>query len=134
MREYWKRPGNREKKLEAQRRRYWKMKNAGEPSYYDRYMTRFSRHHVTREAFEALVIAQGGACAICLKPGTWETLCVDHDHACCPGFYSCGKCIRGALCRGCNGALGKMNDDTRALQRAIEYLQSAPKKRVNNAT
>lgn len=35
-------------------------------------------------------------CAVC---GTHEDLCVDHDHSCCPGSRTCGKCVRGALCK-----------------------------------
>lgn len=38
-------------------------------------------------------------------------LAVDHDHACCPGHYSCGKCVRGLLCQDCNIAAGKLRDD-----------------------
>ena len=30
---------------------------------------------------------------------------IDHDHRCCPGSESCGKCIRGILCSSCNTGL-----------------------------
>ena len=51
--------------------------------------------------------AQGGKCAICKQPpGEDEVLHWDHDHACCPGSSSCGECIRGLLCAGCNMRLG----------------------------
>ena len=41
--------------------------------------------------------AQGGACAMCreLFDGEYH---VDHDHACCSGKKSCGKCVRSLLC------------------------------------
>lgn len=31
---------------------------------------------------------------------------IDHAHTCCEGRRSCGSCIRGMLCNGCNMALG----------------------------
>lgn len=34
-------------------------------------------------------------CEVC---GTTQNLCIDHDHDCCPGAKTCGKCIRGVLC------------------------------------
>src|SRR6266496_914731 len=38
-------------------------------------------------------------------------LTIDHDHDCCPGSASCGKCIRGFLCGLCNSAIGMLNND-----------------------
>src|SRR5674476_92183 len=51
------------------------------------------------------LIAKG--CAIC---GSMKNPHIDHDHNCCPGRYSCGKCVRGALCAKHNVSLGAFND------------------------
>jgi len=70
--------------------------------------------------------AQGDVCAICLKPETKHhslVLKIDHDHACCSGNQSCGKCVRGLLCSSCNRALGLFGDDPSVLQAAITYLE-----------
>jgi len=64
-------------------------------------------------------------CAICEGE---SDLVIDHDHACCPvdkfpGYkVSCGKCIRGLLCRRCNTALGMLDDDSAKIQGLIAYL------------
>lgn len=59
-------------------------------------------------------------CSICGV--TDRTFHVDHDHGCCPGARSCGKCVRGLLCSQCNQALGLFGDNTDVLSKAIEYL------------
>lgn len=33
---------------------------------------------------------------------------VDHDHDCCPGGWSCGRCVRGLICSECNVLEGKI--------------------------
>lgn len=68
---------------------------------------------------------QGGLCA---NPGCFNEppadrrFDVDHDHACCPGDKTCGKCIRGLLCRRCNQALGLLGDDAKRVQGLVDYL------------
>jgi len=76
---------------------------------------------ITAESFAAILKGQGGGCAICgVKEAAWN---VDHDHACCPTTRTCGKCIRGILCRGCNFGLGNFRDDPELLKIAIRYLR-----------
>jgi hypothetical protein len=68
-----------------------------------------------------MLVRQGGGCAICRRDNGKRLLAVDHDHACCPGERTCGKCVRGLLCDGCNHGLGKFRDDPELLRRAAEY-------------
>lgn len=87
---------------------------------------------LTQPQFEAKVAAQGGLCAICQEPQTkWF---VDHDHSCCPGRKSCGKCVRALLCHGCNNGLGGFKDDKVRLQRAVSYLEEYEWRKVTEAT
>ncbi|MDL5351098.1 endonuclease VII domain-containing protein [Microbacterium sp. zg-YB36] len=61
-------------------------------------------------------------CAMC---GSRDALHVDHDHACCPTRgTSCGKCVRGLLCKDCNTLLGHARDSTAILGAAITYLET----------
>jgi hypothetical protein len=81
------------------------------------------------EQYERMLAAQGGVCAICGKPpkgGRTSSgrLHVDHDHACCPGMKSCGKCIRGLLCSNCNRGIGCLQDDPAILTAALRYVTS----------
>lgn len=71
----------------------------------------------------AMLEAQGG-CAICgaKEPTRNQGWHVDHDHRCCSGVKTCGKCVRGVLCAGCNQGLGQFEDDPKRLLSAIAYL------------
>lgn len=81
---------------------------------------------ITVDEYCALLDRQDGACALCRRPaGSTFELGVDHDHACCPGKRSCGKCVRGLLCDRCNRGLGYFRDDPEALLRAVLYLRGA---------
>lgn len=60
----------------------------------------------------------------CQACGSADGLSIDHDHACCPGVRSCGRCNRGVLCRGCNTALGSLNDSRDRMKALLAYLDS----------
>jgi len=80
----------------------------------------------THDKYVALLTSQGGHCAICpaTEPGgsANKHFHIDHDHSCCPGKKTCGKCIRGLLCSRCNTAIGLLDDDPVRLTSAINYL------------
>jgi Recombination endonuclease VII len=80
-------------------------------------------HGLTVEQFQELLDKQDNLCAICRIPNRF-TLQVDHDHSCCPGTYSCGRCIRGLLCISCNRAIGLFKDNPAMLKQAIAYLEN----------
>lgn len=76
------------------------------------------RYGCTLEMYNAMLIAQEGACAICKKlhnPAVSRgRLFVDHCHA--------TGAIRALLCSACNKLLGYSNDDARVLLEAVAYL------------
>jgi hypothetical protein len=89
----------------------------------DRGMRLKAHYGITVDQYEAMLTAQGGACAICQRPPREASLHIDHDHACCPERKrSCGRCVRGLLCEDCNRAIGMFDDDHKRLLRAVEYL------------
>lgn len=88
---------------------------------------RLSRdYNWTQEEFLAQLAAQENRCAVCRTndPGEkgWS---IDHDHACCPkNAISCGKCIRGVVCIGCNNGMGCFKDNSDFLRKAADYLDA----------
>ena len=63
-----------------------------------------------------------GGCAAC---GSTDRLHIDHDHACCPtgsSPRSCGECVRGALCHGCNTALGLLGESADRVRLLLAYM------------
>ena len=87
-----------------------------------------SLHHVDPDTWDTLIDEQDGVCAICKREpdtGRWgPAFVVDHDHSCCPGKFSCGKCVRGLLCNRCNPMLAMAQDSSTVLESAVEYLRS----------
>ena len=81
------------------------------------------KYGISVEQFNEMLDVQRGMCAICSITLTKQTsMCVDHDHACCPTSQACGKCVRGILCHACNRGLGAFKDNIQYLQSAINYL------------
>lgn len=80
------------------------------------------RYNLTEEQYNQLLVSQNNTCGICKNVFT-DTPRVDHDHSCCPGIYSCGKCIRGLLCDNCNKAISLLNDNPDYLISGAQYLR-----------
>ena len=80
---------------------------------------RYRKLGVSRDEYLAVLHGQHGACDIC---GQQEApvanghrgLHLDHDH-------KTGK-RRGILCSRCNQCIGRFNEDTALMQKAIDYL------------
>lgn len=90
-------------------------------------MESITRHHITPEDYESLLIKQEYGCAICGakesgRKGDNPRLQIDHDHSCCPGMFSCGNCIRGLLCKGCNTGLAMAREDPNILVNAAAHI------------
>ena len=78
---------------------------------------------ITVGQYRAALAAQDGRCAIC-RTDQWgpKGPQIDHDHACCPGQKSCGRCFRGLLCVGCNHSLGNLHDDITIILALARYV------------
>lgn len=78
---------------------------------------RCKRYGITAQFYNELFINQEGCCAICgiHQSELLYTLCIDHDHI--------TRMVRGLLCLKCNSGIGKFQDNTELLGKAIEYLK-----------
>jgi hypothetical protein len=88
--------------------------------------SRLSRYHITESQYNKQLELQNNQCAICHKSFEFTKPQIDHDHKCCSiGGRSCGKCLRGLLCKSCNQILGILNDDLEKVHRLEDYLKNA---------
>jgi hypothetical protein len=75
----------------------------------------WKNYRLTPEQFEQITTTQGGLCAICQTPMTkMGEPVVDHDHT--------TGCVRGLLCRRCNGVLASFEDE-RLREAMLNYLR-----------
>jgi hypothetical protein len=86
-----------------------------------KFRVQLRKHNLTAERFAAMLATQNERCEICAT--RMEPPCVDHDHRCCPGEGSCGKCVRGLLCGSCNKLLGFAKENLTVLEGAAAYLR-----------
>lgn len=110
---------NRERVKETHQK--WKEANAKHIREYGRRASLKSTYGITPEQYQAILISQGGGCAICGTPENkgnkrrHKALAVDHDH-------NTGA-VRGILCHACNLAVGILGDNVELLKKATDYLQ-----------
>lgn len=108
--------------------REWKKRNPDKVAIYGRRGT-LSRHHINEVQYDNLLKQQNGICLLCGMPETaTNKFAVDHDHTCCSGKKSCGKCIRGIIHARCNSGIGQLNDDPVLIMKAYIYLTTQEKK------
>jgi hypothetical protein len=87
------------------------------------HISNLKKYGLTRDDYVDLEKSQNGVCKICGEAEKYnKRLSIDHDHSCCKGSTSCGKCIRGLLCSTCNKVLGQVNDNATILQNMVKYL------------
>lgn len=77
--------------------------------------SRTKKFGINPEAYERMVVSQGGVCAICRTLPNSMGLAIDHNH-------KTGK-VRGLLCGRCNPGIGMFQDNIELLKSAIEYLE-----------
>jgi hypothetical protein len=70
------------------------------------------RYGITAKDADAMLAAQAGVCAICLRAPAGH---VDHDHE--------TGAVRALLCFNCNGGLGQFKDDPAVLRAAADYIE-----------
>lgn len=97
-----------------------------DPAARSRYLKR--KYGITLADYEAILIKQGGVCAVCQEPGEPRNggararastpLYVDHSHV--------DGLVRGLLCHKCNVAIGLLKDDPSRIDRASRYVRGMP--------
>jgi hypothetical protein len=75
-----------------------------------------NKFNLTIKEWDDLFDKQKGVCAICAHPEqNGKRLSIDHCH-------TSGR-IRGLVCNRCNSGLGRFDDDSKLMRRAVEYLE-----------
>lgn len=104
--------------LVAAQKRSWSQANYDPDVERQRRLVR--KYGLSQADFGLILESQGGGCAGGHDwSGPWH---VDHDHSCCSGDRTCGSCVRGILCPGCNVALGMVGDSIERLLALAGYL------------
>lgn len=87
---------------------------------------RLAKYDISPIQYAEMLARQGGQCMICRIPecSSGRAFAVDHDHACCPGKKTCGRCVRALLCWRCNHTLGILREDIDVYRSAIAYIES----------
>lgn len=110
-------------RLESNKR--WKATNSDENKLQEKITRVKSRYGISSDMYQSMLTEQKFKCAIC--KGDMGIPRIDHDHKCCPGSKSCGRCVRGLLCDNCNKGLGQFKDNEKSLKNALLYVRKHAK-------
>ena len=83
---------------------------------------RLYKYKLDNKQFEEILKKQEYKCVCGENITRKNSYCVDHDHSCCFGKKTCGKCIRGLMCKNCNLAIGYAKDNPKTLIKLASYL------------
>lgn len=111
----------------ARRRGYVKTYKENHPDRVkdgDRRQMLRNKWNITPEQYDEMGEKQDWKCLGCDSKPTNKRFAVDHDHNCCPGQKSCGKCLRGLLCSNCNTLLGLAKERIETLLNLIKYIEA----------
>lgn len=91
--------------------------------YTKRFHDVLIKYRITKEQYDAMLIAQNDCCYICKRPEKRidayskeiARLCIDHNH-------DTNK-VRALLCNACNSGIGFLRENTMTMHKAVAYLQ-----------
>jgi len=96
-------------------------------SYLAKVHRRCVRMGISESLYLLLLFHQNGKCP-CGRD--LDTSQIDHNHACCPGKTSCGKCVRGLLCNRCNLLLGMVEKEPHLIPGyLVAYLEQTSQRK-----
>lgn len=98
----------------------WKEKNPDRKWLLDKKNHLWTHYRLTIEDYQEMFDKQNGKCYICYET---KKLVVDHDHKCCNGKLSCGKCVRGLICHNCNTLVGFLERNDNLIDYAYQYIK-----------
>lgn len=109
--------GNIHREARLARSREWNLSHPDRAREHQRRYYLRKKYDLSPSGYSAMLLAQGGACAVCgaTDPGIWQDFPVDHDHM--------TGSTRGLLCSSCNTGIGQFRDDPMLLRAAADYLE-----------
>ena len=101
----------------------WKVTNAERSHFLDRKSHLKRLYKLTPEQYDQRVRDQNRLCLLCLEPlDLTINNPIDHNHKCCSGEKSCGKCVRGILHDRCNRYISLLEKYPELLPAALKYI------------
>lgn len=87
-------------------------------------LSRLKTYNMSHPEYELMYYLQNGLCAVCDVEPAWI---VDHMHHGCENGSkaTCGKCVRGLVCRACNLFLAALDAHPDLIASGLAYIEKA---------